>query len=79
MTEQPTNKYDYSQAAPPRLTVSVGYTVNVGDFESLRLDFGMEDIKRPRETPKEAVERIFNFLNQELEDKVKDAKRSLRG
>lgn len=73
------SKYDYSLAAPPRVHASVGYTVNVGDFESLRIDFGVEDVKRPNETLKEANARLFNFVNKELEDKVTAAKRSFNG
>lgn len=77
--EQQKSKYDYSLAAPPRVTASVGYTVNVGNFESLRIDLGVEDVKRPGETLKEANARLFNFVNDELEDKVMAAKRTFNG
>lgn len=76
---QPASKYDYTQSAPPRVTVSLGYTVNVGDFESLRLDFGLEDIKRPTETIDQAIARVFDTVNDQLEAKVKAAKRTFRG
>lgn len=72
------SKYDYTQAAPPRIRESAGYTINLGDFETLRLDTSVEDIKRPNETMEQASNRLFEFVLGHLEKRVKDAKRSLR-
>lgn len=70
--------YDYTQAAPPRIRESAGYTINLGDYETLRLDTSVEDIKRPNETMEQASNRLFEFVLGHLEKRVKDAKRSLR-
>lgn len=70
--------YNYDQVEPPRLRWSEGYTVNLGDFESLRLDCSVEDTKRPNETVEEGLERLFNIVNNEIEQKVKAAKRTFR-
>jgi hypothetical protein len=74
----PNSKYDYTQAAPPRVRESVGYTVNLGNYETLRLDTSVEDVKRPNETMQEASDRLFNFAIEHLEARVKNARRTLR-
>ena len=76
---QPASKYDYSNPAPPRVSAALGYTVNLGDFESLRIDFSIEDVKRPGETLEEGTERVFGVVNDILEGKVAAAKRTFRG
>lgn len=50
----------------PRLTYSVGYTKNMGDFNSLRIDVGLSDSVRSGETLEEAADRIFGFVSEEL-------------
>lgn len=63
---------------PPRVTCSVGYTRNMGDFESLRIDFGVEDSTRPGEKVSEATERIYNFVSGKLIDKIKEIEQDIK-
>jgi hypothetical protein len=64
---------------PARVKVNVGYTVNMGDFESLRLDFGIEDDTRENEKATETFDRCFKFVWTRLEAEVDKAKRAARG
>lgn len=56
-----------------KVTVSLGYTLNVGNFQSLRIDLGIEDSRRDGENIQEAFDRVYEFVEQKLADKVKEA------
>lgn len=71
------SNYDYTNIAPPRIRESAGYTVNLGNFETLRLDTEVEDVKRPKETMEEASERLFNFAVKQVEGRVARARETL--
>ena len=53
-----------------KVTCSHGFTVNLGDFQSYRVDFGIEDSVREGESVVEATERINKFVESVLESKV---------
>lgn len=64
---------------PPRVRVSVGYTRNMGDFESLRYDVSVEASPLKGENTEQAFDRIADFVEsklmqklQEVEDDFKD-------
>lgn len=56
---------------------TLGYTLNVGNFQSLRLDCQVTDYVREGETTKEASDRIYAFVEQELVNKLNEAKEEL--
>lgn len=56
----------------PRLTYAVGYTRNMGQFESLRIDIGLTDSLRVGETPEQALERIAEFCDETLLTKLQE-------
>ena len=66
-----------SQTNPPRIRVNIGYTLNTGDFESLRLDFGVEDSARPDETAQALSDRVYSFAEKQLLEKIRAAKTEL--
>ncbi len=53
---------------------SIGYTANLGNFQSLRLDVSVKDSTRENENVQQASERVYRFAEKELEKKVKEAK-----
>jgi hypothetical protein len=57
-----------------KVNVTLGYTLNLGNFQSLRLDLGVVDSKRDGETTNEAFERIYKFVEDKLTEKIQDAK-----
>ena len=56
---------------------SLGYTMNTGNFQSLRLDCQVNDFVRDGETTKEASDRIYAFVEQQLIDKLQEGKEEL--
>jgi hypothetical protein len=57
-----------------KVNVTLGYTLNLGNFQSLRLDLGVVDSKRDGETTNEAFERVYKFVEDKLTEKIQDAK-----
>jgi hypothetical protein len=56
-----------------KVNVTLGYTLNLGNFQSLRLDLGVVDSKRDGETTDEAFERVYKFVEDKLTSKIKEA------
>lgn len=46
--------------------VNLGFTRNLGNFNSARVDIGFEDNVRKDESVKEARERVYNEVENEL-------------
>lgn len=57
-----------------KVNVTLGYTLNLGNFQSLRIDLGIIDSRRDGETVNEAFDRVYNFVEQKLTDKINEAK-----
>lgn len=62
-----------------KVTVSIGYTLNTGDYESLRLNIGVEDESRRMangefETVEATFDRVYGFVERKLEDKLLETK-----
>jgi len=60
-----------------KVTWTLGYTLNTGNFQSLRLDAAVEDYVREGETTKDASDRVYAFVEQELVAKLQEAKEEL--
>ena len=56
-----------------KVTVTLGYTLNLGNFQSLRIDLGVTDSRRDGENINEAFERVYSFVEAKLADKVREA------
>jgi hypothetical protein len=56
-----------------KVTVGLGYTLNLGNFQSLRIDLSVTDNKRENETTNDAFERVYKFVEVKLGEKVKEA------
>ena len=56
-----------------KVNVTLGYTLNLGNFQSLRLDLGVVDNKREDETTDQAFERVYKFVEDKLTAKIKEA------
>ncbi len=57
-----------------KVSVTLGYTLNLGNFQSLRLDLGVVDSKRNGENTNEAFERVYKFVEEKLTEKLQEAK-----
>ncbi len=60
-----------------KVNVTLGYTLNLGNFQSLRLDLGVVDNKRDGETTNEAFERVYKFVEDKLTEKINEAKEEI--
>lgn len=56
-----------------KVSVTLGYTLNLGNFQSLRLDLGVVDSKRDGENTDQAFERVYKFVEDKLTSKIKEA------
>ncbi len=62
-----------------RVKVALGYTLNLGNFQSLRIDLEVSDNKRDGENTNEAFERVYSFVEDKLAEKVKEASAEIEG
>jgi methyl coenzyme M reductase subunit D len=56
---------------------SLGFTMNTGNFQSLRIDCQVQDSVRDGESTKEASDRIYGFVEEQLTTKLNEAKEEL--
>jgi len=56
-----------------KVTVGLGYTLNLGNFQSLRIDLSVSDSKRDGENTNDAFERVYAFVEQKLAEKVRES------
>ena len=62
---------------PTKIQWSLGYTLNTGNFQSLRLDCQVTDFQREGEGAAEASDRVYAFVEQQLIKKLQEAKEEL--
>ena len=60
-----------------KLSVTLGYTLNLGNFQSLRVDLGVVDSVREGENTNEAMDRVYDFIEAKVVEKVQEAKTEL--
>lgn len=60
-----------------KVSATLGYTLNLGNFQSLRVDLGVVDYVRNGENTEQAMNRIYNFVESQVIEKVNDAKAEL--
>jgi hypothetical protein len=66
-----------SENSDTRVTVSLGFTKNLGNFESLRVDIGVQDFVRQGEHINDATERIYKFVENKLVQKQEEIAKEL--
>jgi len=57
-----------------KVGVTLGYTLNLGNFQSLRIDLNVIDNKRESESINEAFDRVYSFVENKLAEKITEAK-----
>jgi len=57
-----------------KVNVTLGYTLNLGNFQSLRVDLGVIDHVRDGETTNDAMNRVYDFVEAKVIEKVQEAK-----
>ena len=56
-----------------KVNVTLGYTLNLGNFQSLRIDLGVVDSKRDGENSDQAFDRVYKFVEDKLTEKIQEA------
>lgn len=64
---------------PTRIKCDIGATVNLGDFNNIKFDFGIEDDVPEGVTRAEHWEKCFNWVWTRLEKNVDEARKAARG
>ena len=59
------------------VTVNLGYTLNLGNFQSLRVDLGCTDYVREDENVDTAMNRVYDFVEGKVMSKIEEAKREM--
>ena len=60
-----------------QVTVNLGYTMNLGNFQSFRIDLGCTDYVRESEHVDQAMERIYQFVEDKVIAKLEEAKKEI--
>jgi len=59
------------------VSVTLGYTLNLGNYQSLRIDLGITDFVRNGENTDQALDRVYQFVENKVIEKVEEAKKEL--
>lgn len=62
----------------PRVTVTMGFTRNMGNFESLRIDVGLEASRLNGEDSKDTFNRVYSFVEERLMEKFSETEQALK-
>jgi hypothetical protein len=71
-SDKPTTE---KNSAGKTVGLSVGFTRNMGDFESLRLDAWMQDTVQTGETEQQAYDRVYRVLEKALDRAFREAQK----
>jgi hypothetical protein len=66
-----------SENSDTKVTISLGFTKNLGNFESLRVDIGVQDFVRQGEHINDATERVYKFVENKLIEKQEEIAKEL--
>lgn len=62
---------------PTKIQWSLGYTLNTGNFQNIRLDCQISDYVRDGENTKQASDRVYALVEQQLVEKLNEAREEL--
>lgn len=58
--------------------VDLSFTRNLGNYESIKIGIGIEDIVRQGETVESATERVYKFVEEKLIQKTTEVEEELK-
>jgi len=62
-----------------RVRVGLKFVKNLGNYESIHVDVGIEDYVREKETVDAAFERVYEYVENKLVEKVREIEEDLGG
>ena len=63
--------------AETRVKVDLSFTRNLGNYESIRINVGVEDDVRKGENVDTATERVYAFVEKKLVEKTREIEKEL--
>lgn len=67
-----------SMSTQTTVTVNLGYTMNLGNFQSLRIDLGCTDFVRDGENVDSAMDRVYDFVENKVLTKIDEVKQEVK-
>jgi hypothetical protein len=61
-----------------KVTVDLSFTRNLGNYESVKINIGVQDTVRPGETVDVATERVYKFVEDKLIEKTREVENELK-
>ncbi len=61
-----------------RIKVDLGWTRNMGDFNSMRVDIGVEDDLRDGENIDTGFARVYGYIEGKLMEKVEETEKEIK-
>lgn len=61
-----------------RVKVDLSFTRNLGNYESIKIGIGVEDIVRQGENVDTATERVYEFVEAKLIEKTREVEEELK-
>ena len=65
--------------SPTRVKVGLKFVRNLGNYENIHVDLGVEDYVRPSETVVQAMDRVYDFVEEQLIRRVQEIEADLSG
>jgi hypothetical protein len=62
-----------------KVKVDLSFTRNLGNYESIKIGIGVEDIVRSGENVDSATERVYKFVEDKLIQKTREIEEELGG
>lgn len=64
---------------PTRVKVGLKFVRNLGNYENIHVDLGVEDYLRGEETVLQAMDRVYDFVEEQLIRRVQEIEADLSG
>ena len=64
---------------PTRVKVGLKFVRNLGNYENIHVDLGVEDYVRGEETVADAMDRVYEFVEEQLIRRVQEIEADLSG
>ena len=61
------------------IRVDLQFTRNLGNYENIKIGIAVEDFKRQGESTGEATDRVYEFVETKLIEKVNEIEAELKG
>jgi hypothetical protein len=65
--------------SPTRVKVGLKFVRNLGNYENIHVDLGVEDYVRNTETVSQAMDRVYDFVEEQLVRRVQEIEADLSG